>query len=73
MFYGIVTQTCSNYTEYQLRQYPQKRQRTEDGAKPITERQARPLRQLMLSLGHVHAGGIGVVTISQADADRALS
>jgi hypothetical protein len=68
MFYGLVIQTQGTYTEYQLRQYPQRRQRIEDGGQAVPAAKARPLRPLMRACGHMHAGGVCVVLISAEQA-----
>ena len=71
MYYGIVTQTDGSYTEHQLRAYPHRIQRTEDGATPIPASRVKTCLRRQLRTPHiasVHAGGVVVTIISKADA-----
>jgi hypothetical protein len=72
MFYGIVTQQIPDYTERQLRAYPQLRQRIEDGAQPVPASRisAEMRRQLRTpGLAHLSAGGILSTIITKAEAE----
>ena len=71
MYYGIVTQVTTGYTERQLRAYPLLRQRIEDGATPLPASaiKADMRRRLRTPhIGHLVPGGIVITIITEAEA-----
>lgn len=69
MHYGIVTQSVGAHKEYQLRAYPLKSQRTQDGATALTVKQAYPMRQ-RLRAAFQGVGGIRTIYITAAEAQE---
>ncbi len=76
MYYGIVTQTDGSYTEHQLRAYPLRIQRTQDGAAPVPAARVKTGLRHQLRTPHiasVHAGGVVITIISKSEASDLLA
>lgn len=74
MFYGIITQQATGYTEHQLRAYPLASQRVQDGAKAVPARTVRRFAQRLRTphVTTIHAGGIKVTYLTAAEAAELL-